>query len=90
MVNRECVDKEKISKLEKKISELEYIISKYKLQLDVANMENEYMKNNMKLKNKQLKKFRKNKLYKIYRLYVRTKNKIMFWRKKVEKDSSNS
>ena len=90
MVNRECVDKEKISKLEKKISELEYIISKQKVQLDVANMENEYMKNNMKLKNKQLKKFRKNKLYKIYRLYVRTKNKIMFWRKKVEKDSSNS
>ena len=77
--------------LEKRNAELETLISKYKLQLDVAKMENDYMKKNMKAKYKELKRIKSKKVYKLYRVFVKIKNKICFWRKeKVEENSTNS
>ena len=82
MSNLTDEQKKYLNMLENKINELERENAKYKLQLDEANLENQYMKSNMKKKIKELKKIKNNKGYKVLRLLAKIKNKIFFWRGK--------
>ena len=83
--------KEKNIELKKRNDELEKLISKYEMQLDVTKMENDYMKKNMKEKYNELKRIKSKKIYKFYRVFVKIKKRICFWRKEeVEENSTNS
>ena len=82
MANLTEEQKKYLENLENRITELERENSKYKLQLEEANYENNYMKSNIKRTNKELKKIKSRKIYKILKLLSKIKNKIFFWRGK--------